>query len=171
LGLVFINLTGGLKMSRKTYFGLAFSGSMIRNSLPCVLLCEEIRPQTLCGRELISCLNPSHKSTLEVLKKKYPEIQVEIPDKAPIIELSQGDRLIVFQVSGLPRREGIAEYTEEEIARAEFFFLEYSVFSQTEDIFCEECSIAGAYPHCHNLVPDECQSIAGCHFGRKIKMT
>lgn len=50
-----------------------------------------------------------------------------IPQKAPVVALKKGDRLLVMGVSGLPRLEGRHEYTAEEVAAAKFRFGLYTV--------------------------------------------
>ena len=72
------------------------------------------------------CLNPSHALTIGVMRERFG-IEIEIPARAPIVNLTRGDRLIVMGVSGLPRLEGRHEYTEDEVASAKFRFGLYTI--------------------------------------------
>jgi len=50
---------------------------------------------------VLSALNPSHKSTIDVIKRKF-WIDLPIPEKAPKVSLVSGDQLVVIQAQ-LPR--------------------------------------------------------------------
>lgn len=71
-------------------------------------------------------VNPSHKATLDVAAKKFG-LEISVPDRAPIVSLKKWDTIIVMSVRGLPRLEGRHEYSEQEIAAAEFAFGEWTV--------------------------------------------
>jgi hypothetical protein len=58
-------------------------------------------------------------------------LDLEIPPKAPVVALVDGDVLITMGVAGLPRLEGRHEYTEAEIAAARFSF---SAWGVAEDV-------------------------------------
>lgn len=114
----------------RTYFGFALADSMFDAAGNClidrqVLTEDEAKQQILAG--VISCLNPSHTATIEAMGFRYG-ISVEIPEKAPIVNLNHGDAVLVMGVRGLPRLEGDRHhYTEEEVAKATFKFTVYSV--------------------------------------------
>jgi len=111
-----------------TYFGFGIAPSMFPSN--CIIRKEELaveRAKEVIGTGGVeSCLNPSHKATIEVMTKRFG-IEVEIPAKAPVVALKSGDRLVVMGVSGLPRLEGRHEYTGEEIEKARFAFHLFSV--------------------------------------------
>jgi hypothetical protein len=105
-----------------TYVGLAIADGMFQESATAVR--QPLTPDK--AKELIetggqSCCNPSHKSTLDALKAKFG-ITVPIPDKAPFVKLSVGDKVVVLSAR-FPRRLAEGEtWTAEEIAAAEFKF-------------------------------------------------
>ena len=69
-----------------------------------------------------SCCNPQHRATNAAAKARYG-LDITVPEKAPMVSLKLGDRVIVMSVRGLPRlEENRHEYTEEEIAKATFLF-------------------------------------------------
>lgn len=107
----------------KTYFGFAISDSMFpseANAVKTEISVEQIRNLANAG-ELTPCLNPSHKATIDVMESRF-DIHVNIPERAPMVSLNVGDRVIVMGVRGLPRKEGRAEYTPNEIEGAKFSF-------------------------------------------------
>lgn len=85
---------------------------------------------SLLKENLVICLNPSHVATVNAGKVLFPEFfgEIKIPEKAPIVKLENGDRLVVMSVRGLPRLEGRHEYTDEEINRCIFKFSVYTVY-------------------------------------------
>lgn len=123
-------------MNNKIYFGFAISDSMFSNNS---ILTIHRTPlfgsiDVLCVfqnelREIVSCLNPSHKATIDVLFKRYPHcaLYIDIPTTPPKVTLNPGDALIVMGVRGLPRLTDRHEYTKEEISNAEFSFSMYEV--------------------------------------------
>lgn len=112
----------------KIYFGFGIADSMFPQS--CSLRKQGITPEEIQGLseagELTPCLNPSHSETIRVMRNKFG-ISVEIPEKAPVVKLAVGDRLVVMAVSGLPRLEGRHEYSPEEIQGCSFNFSIYTV--------------------------------------------
>jgi len=80
----------------------------------------------IIGDGVVSCLNPSHKASIDVMQSRYG-LSVEIPPKAPSVALQDGDRLVVMGVAGLPRLENRHEYTSEEVAGAKFSFALFTV--------------------------------------------
>lgn len=111
----------------KTFFGFGVSASMFPAS--CNINKASLTPEQ--AKEIIDggvevCLNPSHKASIDVMTTRFA-IHVEIPAKAPVVSLKNGDRLLIMGVSGLPRLEGRHEYTSEEIAGAKFDFSLWSV--------------------------------------------
>lgn len=110
-----------------TYFGFALADSMFNGNCTIirrVLSVEEVKKRVEQGVE--PCLNPSHKATIDAMKSRFG-IEVEIPETPPRVSLSSGDSVIVMGVRGLPRLTDRHEYTEEEIAKANFSFAEYRV--------------------------------------------
>ena len=107
----------------KTFFGFAVADSMFQGNAQIdrkVLTAEQAKE--LCEQGVESCLNPSHKATIDAMNHRFG-IEVAIPEKAPLVSLGVGDRLIVMGVRGLPRLDATRhEYTEEEIEKATFAF-------------------------------------------------
>ena len=111
----------------KTYFGFAIADSMFNGNCTItrrILSLDEVKERIKEG--VISCLNPSHKATIQAMKNRFG-IEVEIPETPPRVTLNSGDSVIVLGVRGLPRLTDRHEYTEEEIANASFSFAEYTV--------------------------------------------
>ncbi|OHA34021.1 MAG: hypothetical protein A3A22_03700 [Candidatus Taylorbacteria bacterium RIFCSPLOWO2_01_FULL_45_34b] len=115
------------KVPMKTYFGFGIAPSMFPPAC-------SIRKQTLSveeakgiiGEGVVSCLNPSHKASIDVMQSRFG-ISVEIPPKAPSVVVQCGERALVMGVSGLPRLENRHEYTSEEVAGAKFNFALFTV--------------------------------------------
>ena len=109
-----------------TYFGFAVADSMF----PATCNVNR-RPVTADAVKAdlegaIMAINPSHVPTIEAAKKRFG-FTIEVPEKAPVVTLKSGDKVIVMSARGLPRLEGRHEYTEEEIAGATFAFGEWTV--------------------------------------------
>lgn len=112
----------------KVYFGFAIADGMFPGSVSLrrlVITADEAKSLIADG-QIIPALNPTHKATIDAMQTRYG-INVEIPSSAPKISLAVGDSFIVMSVRGLPRREGVAEYTAEEVAAATFEFSVWSV--------------------------------------------
>ena len=113
----------------KTYFGFAVADSMFPHSAECTIRRRELDADTvraIVADGVIPCLNPSHKATIDAMRTRFG-IDVSIPETPPRVELQDGDRMIVMGVRGLPRLTDRHEYTEAEIAGAEFCFCEYRI--------------------------------------------
>jgi len=82
---------------------------------------RELVAEATAEGTLQSCLNPSHKLTIDAMRSRY-SIDVPVPDKAPFANLAAGDSLLTMGVRGLPRLEDRHEYTKEEVASATFTF-------------------------------------------------
>lgn len=85
-----------------TFVSLAISDTMFPDS--CDLKKETIFPETvklLLQGDVVSALNPSHASTIDVIRRKF-DISLPIPERAPKVALQSGDSLIVLQAQ-LPR--------------------------------------------------------------------
>lgn len=114
----------------KLYFGFALADSMLEKVVTIDRFALGVNgakhniARAFENGELVPCLNPSHVPTINAMKKKFG-IEVDIPTKAPIVQMESGDDLIVMSVRGLPRLEGRHEYTEEEINSANFTFALY----------------------------------------------
>lgn len=117
----------------KTFFGFAIADSMFQGNCQVerkVLTASQAKE--LCAQQVESCLNPSHKATIDAMKGRFG-IEVAIPEKAPQVSLEVGDRLIVMGVRGLPRLDATRhEYTEEEIAKATFAFSLWTVTNSSK---------------------------------------
>ena len=110
------------------YFGFALADSMFAGDCNIerrILTAEDVKKMAEAG-ELTPCLNPSHQPTISAAKQRYG-IEVEIPDTPPRVILEVGDSIVVMGVRGLPRLTDRHEYTEEEIASANFSFSVYTV--------------------------------------------
>lgn len=117
----------------KIYFGFAlangmFDGEQLIHRRP--IGAEDVRMITKF-QELIPCLNPSHKATIDAMRSRFG-IDVAIPEEPPKVKLDVNDRVIVMGVQGLPRLTDRHEYTEKEIASATFEFVEYTVLDEAQ---------------------------------------
>ena len=111
----------------KTYFGFGIAPSMFPNA--CNIRKETLtveQAKEIIGAGVVSCLNPSHKASIDVLENRFG-VKVEIPPKAPVVVVQAGEQGLVMGVGGLPRLEGRHEYTAEEIAGAKFNFALFTV--------------------------------------------
>jgi len=84
-----------------TFISLAVSDTMFPDG---EFRRETIAPadvQVALDRGVQSALNPSHASTIDVIKRKFG-LDLPVPEKAPQIALNPGDSLIVVQAR-LPR--------------------------------------------------------------------
>lgn len=111
----------------RTFFGFGIAPSMFPAT--CSIVKQALTPAQ--AKEAIEegvepCLNPSHALTIGVMRSRFG-IEVAIPEKAPVVKLQYGERLLVMGVSGLPRLEGRHEYTEAEVAGAKFEFSLWTV--------------------------------------------
>lgn len=110
-----------------TYFGFAIADSMLPDDADISKRKLSVGEAKELIESAIPCLNPSHTATIEAMTERFG-IQIEIPEKPPIVNLEHGDVLIVMGVRGLPRLTDRHHYTTEEIAGATFKFSEYKVF-------------------------------------------
>ena len=111
----------------KTFFGFALADSMFDGACTIErrpLSVEEVRELVQQGLE--SCLNPSHRATIDAMRERYG-IEVLIPDAPPRVAVQAGDAVVVMGVRGLPRLTDRHEYSGEEIAQATFTFSVYRV--------------------------------------------
>lgn len=110
-----------------TYIGLAISDTMFAGN---VLLSrseidlEEFRYSVANGG--VSCVNRSHYATINALRERF-QVELDIPAEPPIVHLEIGDSLLICSIRNLPRLQGRHEYTDKEIAKAEFAFARYDV--------------------------------------------
>jgi len=109
-------------MEGKTYVGLAIADGMFAENAQAKrrqLTVDEA--QGLIGTDVVSCCNPSHRTTLDALQQKFG-ITVPIPEKAPFVKLAPGDRVVVLSAR-FPRRLNEGEtWTAEDVGKAEFKF-------------------------------------------------
>jgi len=107
---------------RKLYVGFAFAESMVEDGAVASFSTVSVEEaKNLLQSDYVSACNPSHRATVVALKGRFG-IDVRVPEKAPIVALNPGDRILVMKPGGLPRLEGRSEYTEEEVAKATFVF-------------------------------------------------
>lgn len=106
-----------------TYFGFAVADSMFPANCAASrrpLDVSEVKDLMTAG--YVSCCNPQHRPTNEAARERFG-LDIAVPEKAPLVKLESGDRVIVMSVRGLPRlEENRHEYTHEEISRATFAF-------------------------------------------------
>src|SRR5271154_2172161 len=91
------------KAMSKVYFGFAIADSMFPET--CIgqrrpISVEEVKALMEAG--YISCCNPQHRATNEAAGVRYG-LNIEVPERAPLVSLKAGDRVIVMSVRGLPR--------------------------------------------------------------------
>jgi len=112
---------------KKVYFGFALASGMFRGDCEIsrrILTSEETKE--IISKGVVSCLNRYHEATVEAMRSRG--IDVKIPEIPPTVCLNEGDAVLVMGVMGLPRLTGDRHhYTEEEISKAEFEFVLYSV--------------------------------------------
>lgn len=109
------------------FFGFALASSMFFGDCMIsrkILSIETTR--TIIGAGVVSCLNPSHIATISAMTARYG-LDVVIPDRPPSVLLTAGDKVLVMGVRGLPRLTDRHEYTHEEVAKATFEFVLYTV--------------------------------------------
>ena len=103
----------------KLFFGFALADSMFedgtitRRTLDMSDDSDELESLLLSAAEtgtLVSRCNPSHVATIDAMRQRYG-LQVAIPDTPPRVKLSDGDRILVMGVRGLPRLTDRHEYT------------------------------------------------------------
>lgn len=106
-----------------TYFGFAIADGMFpanSSSTRRPISVGEAKERMKAG--YTSCCNPQHKATNAAAKARY-DLDITVPEKAPMVSLNTGDEVIVMSVRGLPRlEENRHEYHDEEIAKATFSF-------------------------------------------------
>lgn len=92
----------------------------------------DMRPLTILEVEMFlqhptleSALNPSHKTTIDAVYRKYG-LQLPVPEKAPKVSLEQGDSLIIIQAN-LPRLAEGEVHSDEIVENASISFRLWSV--------------------------------------------
>ena len=112
---------------KTVYFGFALADSMFVGNAVIrrrELSVNEVREYVRAGVE--PALNPSHTATIDAMRKRF-EIDVEIPETPPRVQVASGESVIVMGVRGLPRLTDRHEYTAEEVLSATFSFSIYTV--------------------------------------------
>ncbi len=123
-----------------TFFGFGISDSMFSDDH--MIIRKTLSPEKakeLIDKGVIPCINPSHTATIVAMEKKF-DIQVEIPELAPVVKLASGDKLVIMSVRGLPRLQDRHEYTLEEIQGASWEFSVWHVYAEPE---FREVQVAG----------------------------
>jgi len=105
------------------YISLAFADSMVAPDAQLKrtpLSVEQVR-EILSNEKIVSGLNPSHVSTISSLESKH-KIIVPVPEKAPMIKLGVGDKLIIMSAR-FPRRLNEGEtWSQEDVDKTIFAF-------------------------------------------------
>lgn len=124
---------------QRIYFGYALADSMFQEIGDCCIerrqlkdgdeAANEIRRRVNDGGELIVCLNPSHKTTIQVMAARFPGLAelITIPENPIRVSLSVGDMVVVMGLQGRPRLQDRHEYTQTEINSSDFVFSLYLV--------------------------------------------
>jgi len=119
------------------FFGFALADSMFddgaitRRTIDMGDDSEELESLLLDAADtgnLVSCCNPSHVATINAMRQRFG-LFVEIPETPPRVKLADGDQILVMGVRGLPRLTDRHEYSQEEIASADFSFTIYTFYS------------------------------------------
>jgi len=85
----------------------------------CPMTVEEVKEVVAAG--VVSGFNPTHQTTIAALAAKH-DIVVPVPERAPMIKLAPGDKLIVMSAR-FPRRLNEGEtWTQEEVMATTFAF-------------------------------------------------
>lgn len=111
----------------RVFFGFALADSMFAGDCEISrrsVSVEEVRE--LVEQGVVPCLNPSHTATIGAMRERFG-IDVPIPDVPAKVLLANGDSVVVMGVRGLPRLTDRHEYTQGEIALANFSFSRYTV--------------------------------------------
>jgi hypothetical protein len=116
------------------YFGFAIADSMIPDDADIQKRKLEIEEAKELIQTAVPCVNASHTATIEAMTERFG-IQLEIPEKPPMVNLQYGDVLVVMGVRGLPRLTDRHHYTEEEIAAASFKFSSYEIFEDLRELY------------------------------------
>lgn len=109
-----------------TFISLAVSATMfpengtieMRSASP-----EIVRDLLASG--VVSALNPSHTSTIDAIKRRY-DLNLPLPEKAPKVLLSSGDRVLIIQAQ-LPRLNEGDVHSDEIVQNAPISFRLWTV--------------------------------------------
>jgi len=103
------------------FISLAISDTMF--PAECNLSKSPLSPaevQRILGGDVVSALNPSHASTIDVIRRKF-DLDLPIPERAPKVSLQSGDALIVLQAQ-LPRLAEGEVHSQETVKNAQIKF-------------------------------------------------
>ena len=105
-----------------TFISLAISDTMFPDECSVSKLSIDAeRVKKILDREsVVSALNPSHASTIDVIRRKF-DISLPIPERAPKVALQSGDQLIVLQAQ-LPRLAEGEVHSAETVENAKIKF-------------------------------------------------
>ncbi|CAD5983105.1 hypothetical protein [Planktothrix agardhii] len=110
------------------YFGLAISSTMFPKE--CVIVRKEIDSKSpnnilksLINASIIIC-DPFHKRIINILESRF-SLNIDVPARRPIINLKNGDILIIAEVSGLP--SFTHKYSQAEIDGASIIFVQHKI--------------------------------------------
>ncbi|VXD25981.1 hypothetical protein [Planktothrix paucivesiculata] len=111
------------------YFGLAISSTMFPKE--CVIVRKEIDSKSpnsilksLINASIIIC-DPFHKRIINILESRF-SLNIDLPPNRPIINLKNGDILIIAEVSGLPITSW-HKYSQDEIDGASIIFVQHKI--------------------------------------------
>lgn len=117
----------------RLFVGLAMSSTMFGDDLGFTIETipvERARQLVGSGGYYSSC-NISHKASLDRLAEEF-DMRVEVPEKAPFIELHEGDALLVMSLRFGERRT--AERSEAEVASASVSFKLLKVLGPSDQV-------------------------------------
>ena len=112
-----------------SWFTLSFSMQMLTDMMDCGvdvnLSISQISISDVKNYLLnnpIIAINPNYSNTIQLLKDKF-NICIDIPKDLQKISLGVGDKLLIAQVTGLPRIGGVQDkFTDDQIASCDVRF-------------------------------------------------
>ena len=110
----------------KVYFGFATADSMFPPECAVTRVPVDVADIKDMESILIPVINASHMATIKAMRERF-NINVDIPEKPPQVNLKRGDIMIVMSVRGLPRLTESRHYTEDEVSTATFAFGKWTV--------------------------------------------
>jgi len=112
------------------YISLAVSATMF--PVAGEIYMEECTPAQVSiairRRGAVSAANPSHKATLDAIKRKY-NIEIPVEEKPPKVKLQDKDELIIVQAH-LPRLAEGEVHSDETVREAKITFHRWIVFAK-----------------------------------------
>lgn len=112
-------------MTTTTFIGLAISDTMFPEGTMTRTVITPAEAQAAIESGAQSVANPSHATTLDVIKRKCGVV-IPVPPSAPQVNLNAGDVLIVVQAR-LPRLAEGQVHTDETVAAAPITFAKWVI--------------------------------------------